>query len=101
MVVRHVVMWRLKDRDALTTSSAKWAELQACVAAMRTGIPGLLKVDLGMDAPRTADSTDLILFSEFDSWASLDGYQVHPVHEDFKKLLGPLRTERRVADYEL
>ena len=100
-MVRHVVMWRLKDRDALTTTSAKWGELQACVAAMRSGIPGLIKVDLGMDQPRTADSTDLILFSEFDSWAALDGYQVHPIHEDFKKLLGPLRTERRVGDYEI
>jgi hypothetical protein len=100
-VVRHIVMWRLQDRDALTTTSAKWAELQACVAEMRTGIPGLAKVDLGMDAPRTADSTDLILFSEFDSWASLDAYQAHPIHEDFKKLLGPLRTERRVGDYEI
>ena len=54
-------MWRLKDRDALTTTSAKWAELQACVAAMRSGIPGLTRIDLGMDKPRTADSTDLLL----------------------------------------
>jgi Stress responsive A/B Barrel Domain len=100
-VIRHVVVWRLKDFNALTRRSPQWEALQQCVTAMRTGVPGLLKIDLGLDQSRTADSGDVILFSEFESWAALDGYQVHPLHDDFKKLLGPLRTERRLMDYEI
>jgi hypothetical protein len=37
---------------------------------------------------------------EFDSREALDAYQVHPAHQEFAAFLGPLRTERRVVDYE-
>lgn len=100
-MVRHIVVWRLKEPAALTPQSPGWIAMQKNVEAMRAGIPGLKQVDLSLDQSRTPDSGDLILHSEFESWAALDGYQVHPLHEDFKKLLGPLRNERRMVDYEI
>ena len=100
-MVRHIVVWRLKDFAALTPESQPWAALQKSAAAMRAGVPGVLKLDVGLDQSRTPESADLILFSEFESWAALEGYQVHPLHEDFKKVLGPLRNERRMIDYEI
>ena len=100
-MVRHIVVWRLKEVAALTPQSPEWIEMQKNIAAMRAGVPGLNQVDLSLDQSRTPDSGDLILYSEFESWTALDGYQVHPLHEDFKKLLGPLRYERRMVDYEI
>lgn len=94
-------MWRLKDFDGVTGNPVQMGALQKCISAMRGAVPGLLKIDLGVDESRTPDSADLILVSEFESWAALDAYQAHPLHDDFKKLFGPLRTERRLGDYEI
>lgn len=101
MIVRHLVMWRLLDFAGVTGNPATMTALRECLARMRGTLPGLLRIDLGVDQSRTADSADLVLFSEFDSWAALDAYQVHPLHDEFKKLLGPLRSERRLGDYEI
>lgn len=101
MVIRHLVMWRLHDFAGVTGNAATLAALQECIAKMRTDVPGLLRIDMGVDKSRTPDSADLVLFSEFDTWASLDAYQGHPLHDEFRKLLGPLRSERRLGDYEI
>ncbi len=100
-MIRHVVMWRLKDFDGVTGNPVQMDVLQKCISAMRAEVPGLIMIDLGVDKSRTPDSADLILVSEFESWAALDAYQVHPLHDEFKKLFGPLRTERRLGDYEI
>jgi len=100
-VIRHVVMWKLADFAGVTGNPALMGQLKELVARMRGNVPGLLKIDLGVDASRTADSADIILFSEFESWDALNAYQVHPLHDDFRKVLGPLRTERRLGDYEI
>ena len=44
---------------------------------------------------------DVALYTEFDSREALDAYQVHPAHQEFAAFLAPLRSERRVVDYEL
>jgi hypothetical protein len=43
----------------------------------------------------------LVLSTTHDSWQALSDYQVHPAHEPVKKLIGELRTERRVVDFEV
>lgn len=101
MVIRHVVMWKLYDFAGVTGNRNTMDALQKCIAAMRTDVAGLLRIDMGVDKSRTPDSADLVLFSEFSSWAELDAYQGHPLHDEFRKLLGPLRSERRLGDYEI
>jgi hypothetical protein len=41
-----------------------------------------------------------VLYSEFEDWQALKVYEAHPLHDQFKRLVGPLRSERRVVDYE-
>jgi Stress responsive A/B Barrel Domain len=99
-VIHHVVMWRLQDDAKRTRLAALREQIQALAAAMRTTVPGLLRLDLGDNRAAVPDAADLLLYSEFDSWRALQGYEAHPLHVQLRGLIAPLRSERRVVDYE-
>ena len=65
---------------------------------MRHEVGALRVIRIVVDEP---DAVDLAFYSEFESWAALRGYETHPLHGEFRRLIGPMRTERRVADYEV
>jgi len=100
-MIRHVVMWRLKPEVRQSGRLQDLARIEATAAAMRAGIPGLRRLELGLNEAASADAADLMLLAEFDSWEALRGYESHALHDELRALIGPLRTERRVLDYQL
>jgi quinol monooxygenase YgiN len=99
-VIHHVVMWRLRDEAKRTRLAAVTEQIQALAAAMRTTVPGLLRLDLCDNRAAVPDAADLLLYGEFESWHALQGYEAHPLHVQLRGLIAPLRSERRVVDYE-
>lgn len=99
-MIHHVVMWRLRDEAKRTSWVAIVDQLQRNVEAMRSSVPGLLRLELGANRAGVPDAADLLLYSEFESWNALQGYEEHPLHDELRGLIGPLRIERRVVDYE-
>lgn len=47
-------------------------------------VNGLLKVEVGFDFSNEKDSSDVVLYSEFENKEALHQYQIHPDHEDLK-----------------
>lgn len=99
-MIHHVVMWRLKLEAMADGQPLDLAEMRRLAERMRMGVPGLLRLELGGNQLPGADAADLVLYTEFDSWQALEDYEVHPLHQRFRALVGPLRTERRSADFE-
>jgi len=99
-MIHHVVMWRLRDEAKRTSWAAIVEQLQRNVEAMRISVPGLLRLEVGTNRAGVPDAADLLLYSEFESWNALQSYQAHPLHDELRGLIGPLRIERRVVDYE-
>ncbi len=99
-MIHHVVMWKLKPAAMADGQPLDLAQMREQAEAMRAGVPGLLRLELGVNQLPGADAADLVLYTEFDSWQALEGYEVHPLHQRFRGLVGPLRTERRSADFE-
>jgi hypothetical protein len=97
--VRHIVMWRLSSPE-LRQQLDRDESLAQLLMSMRRSIPGLLRIELGMNECASPDASDLVLYSEFEDWQALKVYEAHPLHDQFKRLVGPLRSERRVVDYE-
>ena len=64
-------------------------------------MPGLRRLDFGIDFAATDQSSDVALYTEFDSREALDAYQAHPAHKEVAAFLTDLRSERRVVDYEI
>lgn len=99
-MIHHVVMWRLRDDAKQANIEMLTQRLQANVEALRAAVPGLVRLEVASNRASAADAADLVLYSEFESWHALQGYDAHPLHVELRGLIGPLRIERRVVDYE-
>ncbi|MDD2284541.1 MAG: Dabb family protein [Paludibacter sp.] len=65
-------------------------------------VPNLRKIEVGINHPEApAGNFDLVLYSEFDSMADLDAYQVHPEHQKVAAYIGKIKTSRACVDYEV
>jgi hypothetical protein len=96
-MVKHLVMWRLRPAESLENK----AQIIQAVDAIRVGIAGIRAIEIGFTKYAGCDAADLALYSEFDSWEALAAYDLHPLHQVLRDLIGPIRTERRVVDYEI
>jgi quinol monooxygenase YgiN len=99
-MIHHVVIWKLKPEALVEGRPRALAEMLAQAAAMRAGVPGLLRLELGANEMPGPDAGDLVLYTEFNNWEALRVYEAHPLHQRFRALVGPLRSERRSVDYE-
>lgn len=93
-------MWKLKGPS--TEEKRRQAEqARDALLGMFGKVPGLTEIEVGISAVSGEQEADLVLSTTHDSWQALNDYQVHPAHEPVKKLIGELRTERRVVDFEV
>ena len=99
-MVVHIVFWRLHEHAAGRSRQENALEMKRRFEALRTVIPGLRRLDFGIDFAGTDQSSHVALYTEFDSRKALDDYQAHPAHKEVAAFLADLRTERRVVDYE-
>ena len=98
-MVKHIVFWKVKEMPAQEREQAL-RKIKEGFEAMQGVIPGLLRIEVGIDFLQSPESSDFVLYSEFESRAALDGYQAHPVHQAMVPMVRDLRVERRVVDYD-
>jgi quinol monooxygenase YgiN len=97
-MIKHIVMWRLDETAGGKTSNA--LKLKQLLEGLNGRIPGLLKLEVGIDFSQESESSDVVLYSEFESRQALDAYQIHPAHAEVVPFVKSVRAERRVVDYE-
>jgi hypothetical protein len=100
-MVKHIVIWRLKERAADRSKSENASLIKERLESLRGKIPGLIHLEVGIDFDRGENAGDLALYSEFESREALAVYQGHPLHKAIMPIVLEARTERRVVDYEL
>jgi heme-degrading monooxygenase HmoA len=100
-VVKHIVLWRLNPEAHGQTAADNARAIKQKLEALRGRIPGMLRLEVGLDFSREDTSSDVVLVSEFESRAALDAYQVHPEHKAVAAFIGEARSERRLVDYEV
>ena len=93
-MIRHVVMWKLKN-------PADAAEFKARLDSCADLTDGILAYDVGIQASGLEANVDVVLVSAFVDAPALATYQNHPHHKAVSAELGRLRESRHVLDVEV
>lgn len=97
-MIKHIVMWRMAGSSP-AEKAGNAERVRAAFEGLRGRIPGLLHLEVGLDESRIDDACDVVLYTEFDSRAALDGYRDHPEHGRVRAELEGLRIGRHQVDY--
>lgn len=100
-MIKHIVVWRLKDDAHGNTKMQNAMIIKSKLEALAGKIPGIIKMEVGIDISGTEESGDIVLYSEFESKEALDNYQAHPEHKAVMPFVKEARSERRLVDYEV
>ena len=99
-MVRHVIVWSLKDELSDSEKEAIKAGIKAGLEGLTGKIPGLIEIKVNTE-PLASSNCDLMLDSSFETEEALKGYAVHPEHvavADGK--VRPFTKSRVCMDYE-
>lgn len=77
-MVKHVILWKLKELPEAELSAVK-TNIKTHLEALAGNIPGLLEIKVYVDK-LDSSNVDVMLDSSFESEAALKGYAVHPDH---------------------
>ena len=98
-MLKHIVMWRLKDNAHGNDKTTNARLMKEKLEALMGRIPELKKIEVGIDFSATEMSDDVVLYSEFEDQAALDAYQIHPEHQAVVAFIREAVTSRRLVDY--
>jgi len=97
-MIKHIVMWKVRG-----DSPHEKAEAARFVKRRFEGlvglIPGLTKLEVGLDHSGVDYACDVVLYTEFESQEALDAYATHAEHLRVKRELGDSRVARFQVDY--
>ena len=68
-MVKHIVMWRLRDNASKAGDAER---IKSLLEGLDGKIPGLLKIEVGMNFIEDTNASDVVLYSEFVDRAALE-----------------------------
>ncbi len=100
-MIRHVVMWKLKENAEGKTKAENMEWIREHLFALCSVIPEIKKMEISTDITGSDMSMDLMLLTEFDSVDALKTYAVHPEHVKVSTYVRKVIQTRAVLDCEL
>lgn len=100
-MIKHIVFWKLKEEANGNDKATNAQLMKEKLEALNGQIPGLLKLEVGIDFSKTEMSFDVALYSEFANKEDLAFYDQHPRHVDVKGFVKEVNCARQVVDYSI
>ena len=100
-MVKHIVMWRLKDGNEEGAKKENARKVKQMFEDLNGKIPGMLKLEVGIDYAMTDASSCIVLYSEFVNQEALDRFRAHAEFKKSAVFIKEVGTERRMVDYEV
>ncbi len=92
-MVKHVVMWKLKDEEKNEQNLAK---LKNKLEDLNGNIPGLECLEVGIGF----NGYDAVLISTHSDKKALEDYAVHPRHTELLDFVKSITETRAACDFE-
>lgn len=100
-MVKHVILWQLKDEFSLEEKETIKAGIQAGLEGLQGVIPGLLEIKVRTEM-LPSSNVDVMLDSTFENEEALKAYAVHPSHVEVADTkVRPYTKSRACMDYEV
>ena len=100
-MVKHVILWQLKDEYDEARKAEITAGIKEHLEALQGKIPGLLEVHVSRKGLASSNA-DAMLDTLFESAEALKGYAVHPEHvHAADTYVRPYTKLRLCLDYEV
>lgn len=100
-MLKHIVMWKLKEQAEGADKAANALKMKALLDGCKDLVPGMLGFEAMLAQPGLEATYDVVLYSEFTSREALNAYQNHPEHVALKPFFGAVREGRQCMDYEI
>ena len=98
-MVKHIVMWKLKDEIKRDNPQTLIASLQQRFKALLGVVPGLTDIELG--ANYNGGGYDIALYCAFATREAQDAYQTNPAHLAVAETVRASTCGRACVDYEV
>ncbi|MBO4556634.1 MAG: Dabb family protein [Elusimicrobiales bacterium] len=99
-MVKHIILWKLKDNISSEELAKIKAEAKAGLEGLAGKIPGLVSIKVNTEGLASSNA-DMMLDCTFSDEASLKGYSVHPAHVAVASTkVRPYTQVRMCLDYE-
>ena len=99
-MIKHIVLWKLKDSAEGATKQENIKKMKTGLKALKATIPGIRHLEVGINIISSEAAYDVALYSEFADEKDLDSYQKHPAHLKIADFIGKIRESRVVIDYK-
>jgi hypothetical protein len=100
-MVKHIVMWKLKDLRDISTKIATALEIKKSLERLTSAIIEIKSMEVGMNFSTSDRAFDIALYTEFDSKNDLEHYLRHPEHVKVKAFIDGIVEDRVIVDYEI
>ena len=97
-MIKHIVMWKLKVEADSAHKSTNAQSVKQKLEALNGHIPGMLKLEVGIDFSQTDASFDVVLSSEFNRREELTAYHHHPLHLSVAPFVYAVREHRVLVE---
>jgi hypothetical protein len=99
-MIKHIVMWKLKEVSECGDRLQNAKKMKHELEALKTKIPQIRHIEVGINDIPSDASYDVVLYSEFNSERDLALYQKHPEHLKVAEFITKARERRAVVDYK-
>ncbi len=99
-MIRHIVMWKLKDEALGKTKKENIAIIKERLYALKPIIPEILSMEIAENVnDADAVASDAVLIMDVEDLEALERYKNHPEHKKVSAFVKEVRVSRTAVDY--
>ena len=100
-MVKHIVLWKLKEEAGGKGKKENGAALKSRLEALKSLIPQIQELEVGLQMEPNEAAFDVALYSAFAGRGELEAYQKNPEHQKVVEFVRGVTADRKVVDYEI
>ncbi len=100
-MVKHIVMWKIKDGNDHMTKAEIMAKIVADLTDLKDRIPEIIDLEVGASMTSGDEHFDMGLIVTFKRFDDVLVYAQHPDHVKVSEFISKVRTDRVTVDIEV